>query len=248
MSVEFGQSDERNEHLSLRGRVTGAYNFTPALGAQGDLLLRMDSHEGAAFAFDFSAIDGALHLFYREPENFLLGGIVQLGNSKSLIDGDELWSLNRSYVGAEAQAFFDQITLYGQLGFETLSPDYDALWDADGWFITGEVRHFLTPDFKLEAHAGLSELDLNVDDNAIALTTRNIGVGAEYKFENLPISMFGSYDYGQTSIDGDVAFDSHRVMAGLKLNLGEDSLQDRDRTGASLKPVDFNSLDRITLF
>ena len=56
-----------------------------------------------------------------------------------------------------------------------------------------EARYFLTPDFRIDAHAGLSTLTDGVVPTTTA-TTLNLGVGAEYRLENLPVSLFATYD------------------------------------------------------
>ena len=76
-----------------------------------------------------------------------------------------------------------------------------------------------------------------------SVATVNVGVGAEYKLENLPVSLFATYDFYASDADGNVettllGLDQQRVMVGAKFSIGEDSLFARDRSGASLKPVE----------
>lgn len=242
VSLNSMGSDVTLDGYGVVGLLSGAYNFTPVLGVQGDLLIRFSNVEEGGDELTTTSLDGALHGFYREPEKLLLGGIVQIGQDTPEFNGIEGANATRSLVGAEGQAFFDQFTAYGQLGLQKLAID-GSDDDLDGWFITGEVRYFLTPDFKLELHAGRSELNADLGSLNVQIETLNVGVGAEYKLADLPFSIFGKYDYSTTtvSLTDDGSFDTHRVLVGLKFNLGDDSLQDRDRNGASLKPVDFGS-------
>ncbi|WP_417310095.1 outer membrane beta-barrel protein [Devosia sp.] len=225
-------------------RLTGAYDFTPVLGVQGDILLRYDELTNDFNSVEMTSLDAALHAYYREPENFLLGGVVQIGRTE-MDYGSSNASIDRSYAGIEAQAFFDDLTAYGQIGIQGLSGD-NLSDETDGWFITGELRYFLTPDFKIEAHAGRSELSLG-DTNtpfSVEYATVNVGFGLEYKFEDAPISLFGTYDYATSEFTGPstVTIDTHRVLIGAKFNIGAETLQERDRAGAALKPVDFGTL------
>lgn len=240
---DFASGDSLSGH-HVQGLLSGAYNFTPVLGMQGDVRLNFESLDDDGETLDITSIDGALHGFYRESERFLLGGLVQLGQDEF---SSNYYSakLNRTAVGAEAQAFFDQLTVYGQLGLQTLGPDYVGALDLDGWFITGEVRYFLTPDFKIEAHAGRSELSYS-DVLSLQFETVNAGIGAEYKLADLPLSIFAQYDYTTSSLTLlDASIDSHRVLVGLKFNMGKETLQDRDRNGASLKPLDFGPTNSL---
>lgn len=230
----FSGADISGYHV--RGFISGAYNFTPVLGAQGDVLLRYESLSQDADDFTTTSLDGALHGFYRVPDSFLLGAFVQAGQDSVAFDGGDGPQIDRKYLGVEGQAFFNQFTIYGQLGLQNSSDGSDV--DLDGWFITGEVRYFLTPDLKIEVHAGRSELSYT-DGLTLQAETVNFGFGAEYRFAELPLSVFGQYDYHTSSVNlAEGSLDSHRVLVGLKFNMGEDSLQDRDRNGASLKPVD----------
>lgn len=245
------ESDVDSDGFRASGQVSGAYNFTPVLGVQGDVVLRyetatFDDEETEGFEQKTTSIDGALHLFYRDPDSFLLGGFVQLGKDSTSYGDDEIDvpDLTRSYGGVEGQAFFDQVTVYGQLGLQKQSYDTDEADDLDGWFVTAEVRYFLTPDFKIAAHVGRSELELDTGESfTFQLETVTVGASAEYKFDTMPVSVFASYDYSTTgfNIQDDVSIDSHRVLVGVKFNMGEETLQDRDRNGASLKPVDFGT-------
>jgi len=220
------------------GLLSGANNFTPVLGAQGDLLVRYSHFESDGAEADIASLDAVLHAFYRDSERFLVGGFAQFGHDTLKNSFYEAGS-NRYYVGAEGQAFLDQFTAYGQVGWQKTAPDDNDVY-LEGWFITGELRYFVTPDLKVEVHAGHKETTVNVPE-APELRTLNFGLGAEYRLPDLPFSVFGKYDYSTTSIADWYSVDSHRVLVGLKFNLGDDSLQQRDRNGASLKPVDFGS-------
>lgn len=233
---QYVGTDADNETFSgfaIRGAASGVYMFTPVLGAQGDLFYyRGDYGDEIPQG---QGIDAALHVFYREPGSFLIGGLVQLGRDRFDYEGSEIFSADRSYVGGEAQVHLDSLTLYAQGGMQQLSIDEELATALSGWFGRAEARYFLTPDLRIEAHVGMDTLEfLNLSLDAVSA-----GVGAEYKLESLPVSLFASYEYRTSSINVPDAptINDHRVLVGAKFALGEDSLLDRDRNGASLSPV-----------
>ncbi len=223
--------------------ASGAYMFTPVLGLQGDVRAVFRSFEGDSIPeVDVTTFDGAIHGFYREENNFLVGAFFQFGTGTTS-SGDTELDTQRNYAGAEAQVFLDNLTLYGQAGLQQAELGDDVFsFGMNGWFASLEARYFLTPDLRIDAHVGASAYDIDVLVLSGDITTVNFGVGAEYKFENLPVSLFATYDLYASSMEenGNDAgsFDDHRVLIGAKFAIGEDSLMARDRSGASLKPVD----------
>jgi len=211
---------------AVEAAASGVYQFTPEFGVQGDVVYSFVGTDEDYFG-DVSNLDGAVHLFFRDQTSFLIGGFVQLGSTE--IDyGYGSSDFTRSYVGVEGQLYLDVLTLYGQLGLQGI--DYDGYED-NGIFANVEARYFVTDDFRVDVHAGISTLDEQ------DYTTYNLGLGAEYKFADLPVSVFGKVDYYNTEY-GSGSVDSVRATVGLKFNFGDDSLFDRDRTGPTLKPVE----------
>ncbi|MEO8882138.1 MAG: outer membrane beta-barrel protein, partial [Devosia sp.] len=183
--------------------------------------------------------DIALHGFYRDSSQFLLGGLVQFGTDTFSFDGDSFAGTDdRYYAGAEAQWFLGDATLYGQAGAQQVTFNGES---APGWFATFEARYFLQPDFKIEAHVGANDFSTGGGDfDNVAVNSWNAGVGAEYKFANAPFSIFAKYDFtheDSTEFGNNDSFDDNRFLVGVKFNFGAETLEDRDRSGASLKPV-----------
>lgn len=223
-------SDGTYAGYAVRGAASGVYNFTPALGVQGDVLFAYSDIDGV----QTQEIDGALHGFFREPGSFLVGGFVQLGRDNYFLDGADDGSTDSAYIGGEAQIYLDSLTLYGQAGMQQITLE-DYIPTVSGWFGRLEARYFLTPDLRVEAHAGF---DTQSIVSALTATTLRVGVGAEYKLENQPISLFATYDFStSTNNQVDASISEHRVLLGAKFALGEESLLDRDRGGASLSPI-----------
>ena len=231
-------STDTEDGYTAEGRASGTYQFTPALGVQGDVVLGLDHLDSGMYVYDRSTNDVALHGFYRDPERFLIGTFAQLGRDTHDFGGPSSVSWDRSYFGGEAQLFVDGLTLYAQGGIQKityvdiLGPEYD------GHFGSLEARYFLTPDLRIDAHAGLSTLTYDIGPGW-TMTTLNLGVGAEYRLENVPVSVFAVYDCFTSTYDDSPGYSAtdHRFMIGAKFGIGEDSLLDRDRNGSSLKPV-----------
>lgn len=241
LEFDFPGGNESIDGYAVEALLSGAIMLTPVLGVQGDIQFTSRTYEESSDEITTNSFDGALHGFYREADKFLVGGFVQVGRDDVSYNSASEGEIDRAYVGGEAQVYFDNLTLYGQAGMQQLdfgngSPMSIGL---NGWFANAEVRYFLTPNLRIEARAGLDTLDFD-----LALATFNtvtIGAGIEYKFEALPVSLFAKYDYSTTSVDAPMSDDatvgSHRFLVGARFALGEDSLLDRDRNGASLRPV-----------
>lgn len=231
-------STGNNDSYSANGpaaaiRGSGTVELSPALSMQGDLVLNYGRYNyDGDFDFDLLDIDAALHLFHRNPDSHLLGGFVQI-NSQRGSDEDDVWQSRSVMVGAEAQAYLGDLTLYGTLGYKGFSRDgYDDY--LSGYFASAEVRYFLTPDLRLDVHGVLSQT-LRDEDNDIV--SAGIGAGVEYRLPESPLSVFGTADLLSTHFGSDYSITDARVMFGLKFNFGSDSLKDQDRNGTTLNPV-----------
>ncbi len=131
--------------------------------------------------------------------------------------GDEsLWT-----VGGVAQKYFDKVTLTGAINYGQA----DEL-DADIWSVNGDVRYFVSDNFRLNAGAGFAKVDTDQGDADLWTA----GVGAEYQFASTPWSVFGGYDHVELK-DFDVSADTFKI--GARYTFGGD-LKARDRAGADL--------------
>lgn len=239
-----------NRATEWGGLVSFAFSFTPRLGTQADLVVKRQSwtqDQSPGYEIDNLTQDVAGHFYYRD-DHMLVGVLAQIGR-------DALGAPNSPYVydvdhqigGVEAQAFLGDLTLYGQAGvshFSDAGGEYE-----DGWLGTFEARYFLTPDLKVEGHAGVETLSNSGNNKGFygwntTLTILNAGAGAEYRVADTPFGLFARYDhYHSSSNRGGDDTDDDRVLVGLKLNLDSETLRDRDRGGASLKPFESHALD-----
>jgi len=243
LKISYGGDSETADGSALQFLASGVYMFTPVLGVQGDIRAAFRTYEQDEFDIEDTSLDGAVHGFYREEDQFLVGAFFQFGGNQLSTDMYDV-DVSRNYAGAEAQVYLDNLTLYGQVGLQQSKMEqFDTSISMNGWFGSLEARYFLTPDLRIDAHVGASVYDLDFIET-VTTTTLNVGIGAEYKLENLPVSLFATYDLYSTTADYDSfpgdspTLDEHRLMVGVKFAIGEESLYDRDRSGASLKPVE----------
>lgn len=161
----------------------------------------------------------------------MVGALAQYGtDSYDFSFINQSLSTNRYYAGIEGQYSFDNLTLYAQAGYMDLSVQGQ---DIDGFFAAGQARYFLQPNWKIAGTLGYNK----ISQNGFDLSTWNAGAETEYRLANMPINGFLKYDYVHTDYDGAGDISTNTVMAGLKLDLGTNTLLDRDHHGASLEQV-----------
>lgn len=224
--------------LSLEGGASVEYNATATLGFQADVRLRYYDHPApsglGAYGSTDKDFDLAAHGFYRNGEG-LLGGFVQFSGDDNAYT-DILYVYRDTFAGVEAQKFIGNATLYGQLA--ALHETGTGENPFDGIVGTAEFRYFLTPNLRLDVHGQVlhqSNVDGFVDNAAL------VGIGGEYRLDQSPVSFTASLNYTAFELDngpGNV-FTEHgvRALVGLKVDFGSATLEDQDRTGASLKPI-----------
>lgn len=226
--------------MTVEGAASASYNFTSTLGFQGDLsLTRQTFHESHGYDIEDRYLNVAGHLFYRDPQRFLAGTFAQFGTI-TLSSSGLGYTFDQYAGGAEGQLYLGNTTLYGQAGVANF--DLGILSPGDSFndiFANLEVRYYLQPDFRIEGRIGFQRLTApGVPDPTNVLTA---GIGAEYRLSGTPMSLFAKYDFRHYSSDlSPDALDDHRVLVGVKVNFGTDTMLERDRNGATLKPFDLN--------
>lgn len=126
--------------------------------------------------------------------------------------------------GVVAQKYLENVTLSGAVSYGQID---DV--DADLWAINGDVRYFVSDNFRLNAGLGFAKIDTDFGDADLWTA----GVGAEYQFASTPWSIFGGYDHVELS-DVDVSADTFKI--GARYSFGGD-LKARDRAGADLPNI-----------
>jgi hypothetical protein len=208
---EVGPFDAEGSSLNLDGSV--------AMKTQSPWTVTLNGAANIADndVSDETTLSGAAHATYAF-EDARLGGFVAASNPAS----ETLWA-----VGVEGQKYLGKVTLAGVLAYGQID---DV--DADLYGARGEVRYFVTDDFRLDAGLGYAKVDANGGDT----DAWTAGVGGEYKFAASPWSLFGAYDHTELN-DFDVTSDA--IKLGVRYTFGG-SLKARDNAGADL--ADINAL------
>jgi len=143
-------------------------------------------------------------------------------------------------IGAEAQWYWHQFTLYAQVGYDTTLNSSSNV-DINAWFLRGTGRYFINPNFLIEGTVMYAngKIDPNCCGQSLDFQTWTWSVKGEWRFATAPFSVFAKYQGSETTYD-DVSFlrdakvTDHRVLFGLKLHMGDRTLQQTDRAGATL--------------
>lgn len=149
--------------------------------------------------------------------NGLVGGFAGVETS----DDITIWG-----VGVDGQFnLAPNTTVYGQAGYG----NSDDLGDADLWAVRGELRHYVSDNFKLQGSAGFLTADTDFGD----ADGWNLGAEAEYQFAGTPFSVLVGYDHFDSN---DLGLDSDTFRIGGRYTFGG-SIKDRDQSGAALGSV-----------
>jgi hypothetical protein len=172
-----------------------AFETSPGVGLQFGALIVEDA--------DAFSLNG--HFNLRDTDS-LIGVFVDLSGT----DDDTRWAF-----GAEGEIYASDLTIAAAAGFSGED-------DADVWGLDGEVRYFLTDNFRIEGELGFTDDDI---DSIVA-----IGAGGEFQFAETPFSIFGGYRHSEAD-ETEASLDTFTI--GARFNFGG-TLLDRDRNGASL--------------
>lgn len=203
--LEVGPFDAEGESYAIDGSVAlpTASNWTVTLGAAV-----VSTDDGLS---DDTAASGDLALTYAGSD-WRAGGFVGAGETA----GETLWA-----VGGVAQKHIGDVTLVGTAGYGEI----DGV-DADLWGARGDIRYFVSDNFRLDGGLGVARID-GAGGDADLWT---IGAGGEYQFAGTSWSVFGGYDRTESD-DLDLTADT--VKLGVRFGFGGD-LKARDRSGADL--------------
>jgi hypothetical protein len=192
------------------------------------------------------------HFSWRSPQQHLFGLFAAVGDA-----GGGLFTPSERHgvFGAEAQWYWNQFTLYLQGGYDTTLGNVGfGVDDMNAWFIRTTGRYFVTSNFLIEATGMYANGDINFspfvldpgDSSSMGFETWLWQVKAEYRLPTAPFSIFAKYQgsetrYDSTILSGDIEsakVTDHRVLFGVKLHMGDKSLQGTDRGGATLDIID----------
>lgn len=244
-----GVNPTQDNGLIGQARVSGAYTDKTGLGGQMDVVYSSQSISNTYIeTLNMSAFDIAAHLFYRN-EN-LLGGAFMQRRTVNLSYGNMNVSapvINTNMYGVEGQAYVGNVTLYGQVGGQTMQSIYNGGTNGISGVIGSlEARYFIKENWRVEAgysYAGLSTSNVNYSDIPFKTNSNTFLVGSEYRIENTPVSLFAQYEYSNQAYPSyyEGSSNTSRALVGFKVSFGTGTLLQRDRSGATLNPIRNNS-------
>lgn len=246
-----------DDSYNLRGSF--AYQDPSNLGFQFDGLYSQNQIKSAKL----STVDLAGHAFYRN-EKYLLGMFGQYKNPKLHFKDDEsadgfvkdaildtLFAKEQIFFGGEAQGYFGDLTITGQLArqhFINKGQDESGNIYRKGVVATAKADYFINDNWKLTGGYNYNKVDFSADTK---YKIHKFSVGTEYRLTSYPVSFFGDFTHSKLNFDVDYgdcegcyapSTRTDTLMVGLKYNFGVDSLKSRDRTGASLDPINTNGI------
>lgn len=189
------------------GDNTDAYGVEGAVAFSGSSQISFEVDASYSDGSDVDSTWGvAGHVFTRNDQ-YLFGGFVAVSDNDA---AGTTWE-----AGLEANKYFEQWTLAGAIAYANNDDN-----NADGWGVNVQGRYFPTDNVRLQANVGW--LDADGDDATV------VGVGGEYQFTAVPISIGAGYNHLDT--DGP---DANTWTLAVRYNFGGGTLRDRDRSGAS---------------
>ena len=167
-------------------------------------------------------LGGAVHAYYRDPQRFAVGLFAtykRYGNNFS----DDVHDYT---VGPEAQAYFGNLTLYGQAYYGKIDDGFDNVAE---WGVRGVARYFVQPNLRFDGEIAFNRVGEDFAD----FDTISFAAQAMYRFEGTPWSLFGRYQYDRTSIESET-ISTNKYLIGLRASFGSGTLFDEDRNSATM--------------
>ena len=229
---------------ALGGAGRGNYWVSRDMSLQLDAQAEGTSYDASTFRDGrFSTHDFLIggHWSWRNPQQYLFGLFAGAGDA----GGGIAPAQRHAVFGGEMQWYWSQFTVYLQGGYDTtvgnINSDVDSI---NAWFIRSTGRYFINPNFLLEGTFMYANgnIDFNFGVPSQGFQTWVWQAKAEWRFPTAPFSLFAKYQGSETKYDT-IAFDTetfnsktrdHRVLLGLKLHMGDKTLQQTDRAGATL--------------
>lgn len=234
---------------ALGGAGRGNYWLAPNMSMQLDAQAEGVSHRipngpgGTNFnSSSHSYLIGG-HFNWRDSQRGLFGVFAAAGDQSAFFSE----SKRHVIAGGEAQIYWNQFTLYIQGGYDTTVGTYFE--EMHAWFIRGTGRYFFTPNTMLEGTVLYANGDVDFRGpfagpvDAVGFHTWLWEAKLEHRFATTPFALFVKYRGSEMKSDTLVAapgFSSqtkvtdNRVLVGLRLFMGQNTLLSNDRQGATL--------------
>jgi hypothetical protein len=229
---------------ALGGAGRGNYWITRDVSVQVDAQAEGTSYDRSDRSGHFSTHSYLVggHWSWRNPQQYLFGLFAAAGDAGSAFGFTN--GQRHGLIGAEAQWYWNQFTFYAQGGYDTTLSTGDCCQvdSVNAWFLRGTGRYFFNPNFLLEGTVMYANGNLELNSNdSVGFQTWTWGVKAEWRLPTAPFSVFAKYEGSQTKVDSSEHFNftsdkttDQRVLLGLKLHMGDRTLQQTDRAGATL--------------
>jgi hypothetical protein len=232
-SENFGERDRFNG-WALGGAGRGNYWVNPGMSVQVDAQAEGTSYDDRFGDFSNHSYLVGGHWSWRSPSQYLLGLFGGIGDAGGGFGPAQRYGL----IGVEAQWYWNQFTLYGQFGYDTTLTSNGSS-DTNAWFIRGTGRYFVNPNFLLEGTVMYANGDVDFSRASIGFETWTWQAKVEWRLATAPFSVYAKYQGSETNYDNALGFrdfkvTDNRVLLGLKLHMGDRTLQQTDRAGATL--------------
>ncbi|MPZ36749.1 MAG: hypothetical protein GEU95_01585 [Rhizobiales bacterium] len=250
-SDNIGFFNERFRGWALGGAGRGNYWLSPNISMQLDAQAEGTSYKvdfgGGGFTANQSSHSYLIggHFNWRDSQRGLLGVFAAAGDQQGLFDFE---SRRHVIVGGEGQIYWNQFTLYVQGGYDTSVGTY--FFEPQAWFVRGTGRYFFTPNTMLEGTVLYADGEIDFFFNPGDPQNFKIWLWEaklEHRFAATPFALYIKYQGSEAKFDESLAFDQskvtdHRVLAGLRLFMGQNTLLSNDRQGATLDIKEFRAL------
>jgi hypothetical protein len=196
------------------------------------------------------------HANYRNSQTGLIGAFAAIGDASGNPTTGNFFAntgVRHALGGIEGQYYWNALTLYGQVGYDATLDFGNAAFvdDVHAWFGRGTARYFVMPNFMVEGTGQYAKGSVGfsgfpgfvIPDTGFNMWRASIK--GEWRPDTLPFSFFAKYEYNQTSYSQNPTLftpnervSDNRLMAGIRLYLGQNSMLANDRTGATLDILD----------
>lgn len=232
LSATPGNDVDDDSYLGLGG------NFRLNIPFDKDWTVQLDLGSEAGFVDNSNdnytgSVLGGVHVSYREPKDWLLGGFIGIGNGyNASTDTATAW-----LIGAEAQYYLTDWTFYGQLGYMNGDEAGVSANDAfrSAWFGRGVARFFLNENGKLEGE--LSYANGENDFDSADMDVWGWGLRYERPVKSADANIFIAYQgnyYDSTQPADNHELTEHVIKLGLNIAFGIEGQKYVDRHGATL--------------
>jgi hypothetical protein len=208
--VEDGCSSIRLNGWAWGGAGRGNYWMSRDMSVEVDAQAEGTSHDllGSGRISSHSYLVGG-HWSWRNPQQYLFGLLGGIGDAGSTL-GFAFSSQRHALIGAEAQWYWQQFTLYVQGGYDTtFGRAIESNADINAWFIRGTGRYFINPNFLIEGTVAYANgnFDFGFGNPSTDFQTWTWGVKGEWRLPTAPFSVFAKYQGSETKYGNSEVFD-----------------------------------------